>query len=306
MLPDGADAVVMVEYAETSGGSVAVYDAVAPGMGTVEAGEDLRKGELLLGRGTVMRPQEAGALAASGITCVPVFAPLNLSLISTGDELVSPEQDPALGEIRDINTCAIRALALKRGYHVLSAKVLPDDDAQLEAAIREVMALSDVVAISGGSSQGEKDITAAIIDRVAKPGVFTHGLAVKPGKPTILGWDEESKTLFAGLPGHPVSAMMVFELLLGWLPGAVISELIGDRGRLFPVPAQISCNVPGSPGRTVLLPVILSLEEGSYSAEPVFGKSGMITTLTRADGYIIIDLNKEGLNKGEPVLVYLF
>ena len=301
MLPDGADAVVMVEYTEASGGSIAVYEAAAPGAGTAEAGEDLRKGEPFLRRGTLLRPQEAGALAAAGITRLELFAPLSLTLISTGDELVPPEQEPRPGEIRDINTRALRALAIKRGYHVVSACVLPDDESRIEKALTDAMALSDVVVISGGSSQGEKDLTARIMDRAARPGVFTHGLAIKPGKPTILGWDEESKTLLAGLPGHPVSAMMVFELLLGWL-----AHRLFERPLPFPIPARISCNVPGSPGRTLCQPVILRLGDGGYSAEPVFGKSGMITTLTRADGYIIIDLNREGLKKDEPVLVHLF
>ena len=301
MLPDGADAVVMVEYCESAGENIAVYEAAAVGAGMAEAGEDLRKGELLLRRGTLIRPQEAGALAAAGIMKLLVFAPLKLSLISTGDELVPPEQEPQVGEIRDINSFALKALALKRGYRVVSVQALPDDEALLNAALAECSASSDVVVISGGSSQGEKDKSAAVINHMAKPGVFTHGLALKPGKPTILGWDDESQTLFVGLPGHPVAAIMVFELLLGWL-----HDKLFNQPPSFPLPARISCNVPGSPGRTVCQPVILRLEEGSYFAEPIFGKSGMITTLTRADGYILIDLNKEGLRKGEPVLVHLF
>ena len=266
-----------------------------------EAGEDLRKGEMLLPRGTLIRPQEAGALAAAGIMKVLTFAPLRLSLISTGDELVHPMEEPGPGEIRDINTQALKALAQKRGYRVISARVLRDDEEQLEAAVREALVSSDVVAISGGSSQGEQDLTADVINRVSKPGVFTHGLSLKPGKPTILGWDEESQTVCAGLPGHPVAAMMVFELLLGWL-----HDKLFNQPSSFPIPARISCNVPGFPGRTVCQPVILHMEDGSYYAEPVFGKSGMITTLTRSDGYVFIDLNREGLKKGEPVFVHLF
>ena len=300
MLPDGADAVVMVEYAENAGKAIAVYEAVAPGAGMAEAGEDLRKGELLFRRGTLIRPQEAGALAAAGIMHLLVFAPLKLSLISTGDELVSPDGEPGPGKVRDINTQALKALAVKRGYRVVSTQVLPDDGERLEAALREALVSSDVAVVSGGSSQGEKDLTAAVIDKVARPGVFTHGLALKPGKPTILGWDEESQTLLAGLPGHPVAALVVFELLLGWL-----NDRLFSRPAPFPIPARISCNVPGFPGRAVCQPVTLHLEDGAYTAAPVFGKSGMITTLTRADGYVFIDLNKEGLKKGEPVLVHL-
>ena len=302
MLPDGADAVVMVEYCEPSNGIIAVYEAAASGAGTAETGEDLRKGALFLKRGTFLRPQEVGALSAAGITKLSVFSPLAVCLISTGDELTSPENDPAPGMIRDVNTNMLKALAGKYCYRVTSAAVLGDDEQRLEAAVREAMALCDIVAISGGSSQGEKDFTAQIIDRAAKPGVFTHGIAVKPGKPTILGWDEESKTLFAGLPGHPVSAMIVFELLFGRL--SINSRFLSSRYPL--IPAHVSCNVPGAPGRTVCQPVILHFDNGGYSAEPVFGKSGLISTLTHADGYIIIDLNKEGLNKGDSVFVHLF
>ena len=301
MLPDGADAVIMIEYCEAAAGNIAVYEAAAAGAGMAALGEDRKKGDLILKRGALIRPQELGALAAAGITSAPVFVPLNLSLISTGDELIAPEKEPLPGEIRDINTHALKALASKRGYRVVTNMVLPDDRERLEEAIRAAMISSDVVIVSGGSSQGEKDITAAIIDQEARPGVFTHGLAIKPGKPTILGWDEESKTLLAGLPGHPVSAMLVFEMLLGWLSDKLLSKTPP-----FPIPARISTNIPGAPGKTVCQPVILSYEENRCYAQPVFGKSGMITTLTKADGYIIIDLNKEGLNKGEDVLVHLF
>ena len=300
MLPQGADAVVMVEYTELVSANAAVYEPVASGAGMAEIGEDAKKGELLLRRGALIRPQEAGALAAAGINSFSVFSPFVISIISTGDELVPPGNEPCPGEVRDINTYALKALALKRGYNIVYSSVLPDDEKQIEAALKEAVAISDLVIISGGSSQGEKDLTAKLIDRVSKPGVFTHGLALKPGKPTILGWDEESKTLFAGLPGHPVSAMMVFELLLGWIP-----DKLFDRPPAFAIPARVSCNMPGSPGRTLCQPVTLRFEDGCYSAQPIFGKSGMITTLTRADGYIIVDLNKEGLKKGENVLVYL-
>jgi molybdopterin molybdotransferase len=301
MLPNGADAVVMTEYCENSYGNVAVYEAVAPGTGMAETGEDIRKGEPLVRKGAMLRPQEAGLLAAAGVTNVPVFSPLKLFIISSGDELVLPEQNPAPGQIRDINTRLLKALALKRSFQVVSSLLLPDDEARLEAAVREALNSSDIVIVSGGSSQGEKDLSARVINQAAKPGVFSHGLALKPGKPTITGWDDKSQTLLAGLPGHPVAAMMVFELLLGWLHDA----LFNLRAPL-PIPASVSCNVPGSPGRTVCQPVILRLEADSYYAEPVFGKSGMITTMTRADGYIIIDRNKEGLKKNEPVLVHLF
>jgi molybdopterin molybdotransferase len=144
-------------------------------------------------------------------------------------------------------------------------------------------------------------MTELVLSRVAHPGVFTHGLAIKPGKPTILGYDEQTDTVLAGLPGHPVSALVVFRVLISWLA----HQLFGQK-EPFPVPARIACNLDGSPGRTCFQPVALRPSDGGYLAEPVFGKSGMISTLTGADGYIIIDLNKEGLKKDEPVQVFLW
>ena len=302
MIPRGADAMVMLEYSEAfDTRSIAVYEAVAPGMGMVHCGEDVKHGGLLLARGTRLRAQELGVLAAAGITQVTVCGPFPITIISTGDELVPPGKEPGLGQVRDINTIALCSLARRSGYRVVKNMVLPDDEALLEKTARKAMTESAVVVVSGGSSQGEKDATAAVFERIAKPGVFTHGLALKPGKPTILAWDSETQTLLAGLPGHPVSAMMVFRLLLGWICYTLTGQRTG-----FPVQARVSCNLAASPGKTTCQPVALRSDGNRFIAEPVFGKSGMISTLTRADGYIIVDMNTEGLAKDEPVLVHLF
>lgn len=301
MIPDGADAMVMVEFSENfAENSVALYEAAPFGQNVVQVGEDVHKAAILLSRGTKIRPQEVGALSAAGVMEIPVYAPLRLTLISTGDELISPDRNPARGEIRDINTYALHALATQNGYCVVAAHVLPDDDALLEQTVRQAMADSDVVAISGGSSQGEKDMTKEIVERVSIPGVLTHGIAIKPGKPTILGYDTASGTVLAGLPGHPVSAMMVFETLLTWL-----ADTLTGRKSPYAIPARITCNLASSPGKTTCQPVALQWDGAGYLAQPVFGKSGLITTLTKADGYVIIEMNKEGLKKDEAVLVHL-
>jgi molybdopterin molybdotransferase len=303
MVPNGADAVVMIEYCEVTNDLIAIYKAAASGSGTAEVGEDFKNGKLLLSKGTCIRPQEIGALSAAGIININVFKPLTMILISTGDELVVPENNPPPGKIRDINTNMIKALAKNIGYKIIYSHVLPDDENILETTVKESLKKCDIVIISGGSSQGEKDFTAQIINRIAKPGIFTHGLAVKPGKPTILGWDNESKTLLVGLPGHPVSAMMIFKIIFGWLNKVIngIDNLTND----FPViSAKVSCNIPSAPGKTVCQPVVLTLKDDFYSAEPVFGKAGMISTLTKANGYIIIDMNKEGIKQGELVWVH--
>ena len=302
MLPEGADAVVMVEYTEPFGDNgVALYCGVANGENVVQVGEDVRKNALLLRRGKRLLPQDIGALAAAGFTDVPVFARLKIAILSTGDELAPVQQRPQPGRIRDVNTYALSALAEKNGFTIICTALIPDQEDVLEEAVRLVMETSDIVVVSGGSSKGEKDATRAVLDRVSGSGVFTHGLAIKPGKPTILGYDASSKTLLVGLPGHPVSAMMVFELLLCWL----LRELTGEV-QLPPVPARISRNVVSSPGKLTCWPVKLNRNGDGYEADPIFGKSGLITTLTRADGYFTIERNREGLSSGETVLVHLF
>jgi molybdopterin molybdotransferase len=300
MLPPGANAMVMIEYCEPFGEKrIALYESVAPGTDVIQAGEDARQGEILLRRGQIIGPQEIGVLAAAGIARIPVYAPLRLTLISTGDELVPPDRSPGPGEIRDVNTWALQALAVRSGCRIEGVRVLPDDEALLEAAVREALDSSDVIALSGGSSQGEKDMTAAILARTARPGILTQGIALKPGKPAITAYDRETETILLGLPGHPVSAILVFEVLLAWL----VRRLWGQKDP-FPIPAKISCNLAGAPGKTSFQPVSLIREGGEYRADPVFGKSGLISALTRADGFVVIDMNCEGLQKGEAVLVY--
>jgi len=302
MLPDGADAVVMVEFSENFGESdVAFYSSVSFGENVVLTGEDARAGELLLRCGKRLLPQDIGALAAAGVTEIPVFTAPRLFIVSTGDELIPPAMTPEPGQVRDINTSALTALAKNNGFRIAGVSVLPDDESVLEQTLRTAMEISDIVIVSGGSSKGKKDMTGTVIDRVSSPGVFTHGLAVKPGKPTILGIDKPSGTLMAGLPGHPVSAMIVFELLLGWM----LREITGNPGPPA-IPAQIPCNVASSHGKLTCWPVRLEWTGGEYKAEPIFGKSGLITTLTKADGYFTVDRDTEGLAAGQTVLVHLF
>jgi molybdopterin molybdotransferase len=301
MIPDGADAMTMVEYSESFGEEIAIHENAAVGNHIVRIGEDAQKGDILLRRGTKIRSQEIGALAAVGITEASAYVPLRLAIISSGDELVPPSALPRPGEIRDVNTWALGALAQESGYHITAVQAIKDNEKLLEAAVRDAMQTSDVIVLSGGSSQGAKDMTEQVLSRVCQPGVFTHGLAIKPGKPTILGYDQQTDTILAGLPGHPVSALVVFRVLISWLA----RQLTGQK-EPFPIPARISCNLAGSPGRTCYQPVALRLCEGGYIADPVFGKSGMLCTLTGADGFIIIELNKEGLKKDEPVQVFIW
>ena len=302
MLPEGADSCVMVEYCESfDEKEIAVYQAVSVGRHIVDIGEDSKAGSLLIKRGTALRPQEIGALAAEGIDKVKVYAKLTLSIISTGDELVCEGENLKKGQIFDINTNAIAALAKKHGFVVNQTKTVKDDYEQIKAAVLFGKEKSDIVVVSGGSSKGKKDMTAQIIDELGNPGVFTHGLALKPGKPTILGMDKESNTLLVGLPGHPVAAMAVFEMTLVW-----IKKVLQQEKEDYTVPAMLRGNVPGAPGRKTILFVEMVCTEEGYEAVPIFGKSGLVSTMTRADGYTVIELNQEGYKSGERVFVHLF
>ena len=224
MVPEGADAMVMVEYSEPfDEDHIAVYDAVSPGRNVVGIGEDILGNKVLLSKGTVIRAQEIGALSSAGILKVGVYRKMRLTIVSTGDELVEASANLSMGQIRDVNTNALEALAKKHGFVVVRSTVLRDEEALLKDTVKEAMKDSDMVIVSGGSSQGKKDVTAKVMNELGNPGVFTHGIALKPGKPTIGGYDKETGTILIGLPGHPVAAMMVFELFGVW----ILEELTG-------------------------------------------------------------------------------
>lgn len=301
MIPEGADAVVMVEYCESfDEKSIAVYDSVSPGRNIIGIGEDIQEQALFLKKGARLRPQEIGVLASAGVHTVPVYKPWKITIISTGDELVPAEQKPNPGQIRDINTYVLEAMSYKYGFEVVAKKVLRDERHLLEAEVDKAMKTSDLVVASGGSSQGEKDHTAEVLDQLGSPGVFTHGIALKPGKPTILGYDQPSETVLIGLPGHPAAAMIVFELMAIWLYRNLTHQPAPKEAT-----AAIDSNVASAPGKATCL--LVELEEGpsGYTAKPIFGKSGLMTTLSRAHGYTMIETNKEGLKEGETIRVVL-
>ena len=303
MLPEGADAMVMIEYCEKfDDTSIAVYNAVSPGRGVIAEGEDIMTGAEFLQKGKVIRTQEVGVMASAGVTEAKVYKPWKVTIISTGDELVDAKDQPAKGQTRDINTYSVSSISRNHGFEIIDRKVLKDDEALLTETISKAMAESDIVVCSGGSSQGEKDHTADVMDKLSNEGVFTHGIALKPGKPTILGYDEATETILVGLPGHPAAAMLVFELMVIWL----YRQLTGQKEPLKTL-ARISENVAGGAGRTTCLVLQLTEgEDGIYTAEPILGKSGLMTTLTKADGYTMIHGDKEGLKEGELIQVTLF
>ena len=302
MLPPGADAVVMVEYCDRFADSVAVADAVSPGRNVIWRGEDIKAGQNVLEAGCKLRPSDIGVLAAIGKEQVKVWEGPKIAVFSTGDEIVPPGREKLeTGQVRDINSNAVAAMATQAGFRVTATGIIPDVEDRLRETLKQAMAENDVVVVSGGSSQGVKDMTERVIDSISSPGILSHGLAVKPGKPTIIGWDDESGTLFIGLPGHPVSAMIVFDsVLLDWWRQAT-----GQTVRR-PMVAKLDRNVMGSPGRETYQPVRLQLTSEGWLAEPVFYRSGLISALAAADGFFVLERNREGLSAGEQVLVYLY
>ncbi|MGC7847116.1 gephyrin-like molybdotransferase Glp [Desulforudis sp. 1088] len=297
MLPAGADAVVMLEYTEPlDDRTIGVVRPVAPGENVIRRGDDLRRDEQLFEAGHRLRPQDVGLLAAAGIGEVEVYRRLRVGIITTGDEIVPVKAKPGPGQVRDVNSYTAQGQVVECGGEPVLFGVVPDEFESLAAVLRRALAETDLVVISGGSSVGARDITARVIDSLGEPGVLFHGLAVRPGKPTI-GAVVGGKLVF-GLPGHPVSAMVVFRLL--------VAPLLDPRAGRSAIRARIRRSLRSQVGKEDYVRVRLVWENGELYAEPVLGKSGLIATMARADGLARIPLDREGVAEGEPVEVILF
>lgn len=303
MLPPGADAVVMVEYTEElDSQTIGVTRPVAPGENLVRRGEDVAQGKVVLTAGHRLRPQDLGILAAVGVTEVPVLKPLRVGIISTGNELTAPDQPTEPGKVRDINSYTLYGQVLEAGGQPVLYGIIEDQFASLQQAVAGALAENDMVLISGGSSVGARDVSAKVIETLGNPGVLFHGMAIKPGKPTI-GAVVAGKPVL-GLPGHPVSAMVVFDLLARPI---IAAAGLQKAETAFPLRAALTRNIHSATGRDDYLRVSLRrLPDGSIVADPVLGKSGLISTMVKAAGVAHIPLNKEGVEAGELVDVWLF
>jgi len=303
MLPDGADAVVMVEYTQdVDEATIEVLRPVAPGEHVIQVGEDVTKGDLLISAGHQLRPQDLGGLLALGIVQVTVATRLRVGIISGGDEIVSPDQEPGPGQIRDINSYTIAALVERAGHTPVRLGIVPDIYEQLEQAARDALPLVDVLILSAGSSVSARDMTAQVIAALGTPGVLVHGVSLKPGKPTILAMIGDTPVF--GLPGNPVSCMVTFDLFVA----PTLHRLAGrtDAEYRQSVAARLSRNVASAPGREDYFQVRVEQRPDGLWAEPVFGKSNLIYTLVKSDGMVRIDLDTSGLNECQWVQVILF
>lgn len=301
-LPQNADAMVMIEDTEDyQDGFIYIGKAAAPGNHVVFRGDDLTKGMEVIPAGVRLRPQEIGLLAALGYTVVPVQRLIRVGIISTGDEVIPIREQPVGSQVRDINSYALYAGLLQMGAQPELCGIIKDDLEQLQQGVAAALQTQDVVLISGGSSAGIRDQTAQVIASLGAPGILIHGIAVKPGKPTIIG--RVGRKAVIGLPGHPGSAYMIFHLFVGYLLKRIRGEA---TSAVSGVDATLSSNYPSNHGREEYLPVKLVTEAGNLTARPVFGKSGMISLLTAADGYLHIPRGCEGLKRDSRVTVYLF
>ncbi|OUN86144.1 hypothetical protein B5G06_01155 [Flavonifractor sp. An52] len=298
-LPEGADAVQMVEHTEDyGGGEIGIVKSVPPGANLIFKGDDVKPGDLVLRKGRRLEPQDVGALAALGVTQVPVVPKLRVGLISTGDELVPPEQDPGPGQVRDVNGPLVAALLAQAGAEAVPLGIVPDREELLKKAVEGALEKCDCVVLSGGSSVGEKDAACRVM--AALGDVLCHGVAMKPGKPTLLGKAEGKPIL--GLPGHPVAALFTAKLFL--IP--LLARLEGRTWVERTVSARLAQTVPANHGRAQYTGVTLEEKPDGLWAVPIWGKSGLITTLAGADGFFCVPRDREGIPAGESVEVSLF
>jgi len=302
-LARGSNAVVMLENTrEIDTSTIEVFRPVAIGENILQIGEDVPEGERLLNTGHLIRSQDTGGLLALGITRIEVFQRILVAFISTGDELVPPESELNTGQVRDINAYILSNLTLKAGAIPLRLGIIKDDYQALRAAAERGMREADMVVISAGSSVSTRDLTADVINSLGKPGILVHGVSVKPGKPTILA--SVGGKPFFGLPGNPASAMLTFNLFV--TPSIYKMSGCTKSPRSLNLEARLTRNIPSATGREDYIPVKTEERNGEMWAEPIFGKSNLISTLIRADGIAQVPLDKAGLSEGEVVTVQIF
>lgn len=303
MLPEGANAVVMDEYASFAGSNtLQITRGAAPYENVVQVGQDIKNGDTVLRAGEELRAQDLGALCGLGITSVTVWRKPRVAIFATGDEIVDPSELPRMGQIRDINRFTLSALTTEAGGIPVPLGIVGDNPKALDTSVRQALKDNDVVLMSGGSSMGQRDHSVEIIDSLGKPGVLVHGVSVKPGKPLIIG--RIGKKAVIGVPGHPVSNMMVYQVFLKPL----VHRLAGRKNEkeIIYTEATLARNLPSASGREDYIRVRLERDGSDLIAHPVLGSSSMISTMVKANGFIIVDVNTEGLAQGERVRVYSF
>ncbi len=303
MLPRDADAVVMLEDTQIlESEDIEVFRAVAKGENVIEVGEDVSAGETVIPKGTRLRPAEIGGLMALGFTSIKTAIPPVIGILSSGDEIIPPSQKTKPGEVRDINSYTLAALIEDLGGEVVHYGIIADSRDEMLKALEKAQQECDHLIVTAGSSASTRDLTAEIMNILGDPGVLVHGINIKPGKPTIFAVSGEK--VMIGLPGNPVSALVIATILIS----PIIEAYLGIRGSR-PKPAlsaELTVNISSQTGREDWIPVrVVRTPEGSFQAEPVFGRSNLIFILARSDGLIRIPASATGLEAGTMVTVRL-
>jgi molybdopterin molybdotransferase len=301
MMPKGADAAIMLEDTQiTNEGELEILKAVAIGENVIQEGEDIQKRVEIIPAGKVIRAAEIGALMALGITELSVKLKPVIGIISSGDELISPEKNPNLGEIRDINSYTLKALAKQAGAVPLLYGIVPDNKESLSESLSKALLECQIVIVTAGSSASTRDHTAQVINELGNPGVLVHGINLRPGKPTILGICDE--TPIVGLPGNPVSAYIVANLFLR----PIVEKIMGsnERSQNNSLKANLTINLSSQSGREDWVPIRIFERENVVFAEPIFGKSNLIFTLVGANALLRVAPEVTGLAAGTKVQVF--
>jgi len=304
MVPRGADAVQMVEYTEwIDSQTIHASKVVSPLENVIQVGEDVKQGDVVLPKGHRIRPQDTGLMAGIGLKNLRVYRCPRVGIISSGDEIVPVDVTPAPGQVRDINRYTVVSMVEESGGIPAFLGIAKDRFEDLKAAIESGLRETDMVVITGGSSVGTLDLTREVLQSFPGTDILGHGISIRPGKPTLLA-DIGGKP-FLGLPGHPVSALVIFHFfgrpLIDILSG-LSREDIRHRNK---VKAKASRNIPSVAGREDYVRVRLEEKDGTTWADPIFGKSGAIRHLVQADGLIRIGIHEEGLEAGEEAEVIL-
>ena len=303
LLPSGADSVVMLEHTiPVDDTMIEIIKGVGAGTNLIKKGEDIKKDTTALDCGHLLRPQDLGLLAGLGIAKVNVYKKINVGIVATGDEIIPFQEKPEPGQIRNINSLTLAGMVKRLGGEVTDYGIVSDHRDIFFPALEKAVGENDIVLFSGGSSVGVRDLGEQVVEALGPPGILVHGVALKPGKPILIGMS--GTTPVFGLPGHPVSALVCFDLFVG----PAIRALQG-RSKTLPRPG-LSCilnrNINSAAGRRDLVRVKLKLENDTWTAYPILGKSGSISTLSRADGFFIIDEESQGVSMDDQVLVYLY
>lgn len=300
-VPEGADAVVMLEYTKKLENQVELRATITPGRNVSNMGEDVTKGNIAVPARTRLNPHHLGLLAALGETSIHVVRKPKVAILATGSELVELGNKLEPGKIVETNRLTFSSMCRQVGAEPLNLGLVKDDLDLIVKKIKEGLEQADAVITTGGTSVGYPDFVPLAVKKIGKPGLVVHGIAIRPGMPTGLGI-LSGKPVFV-LSGNPVAATVGFEAFTR----PTLLKMLGIEEYRPTVEAKLTRRVAGALGRRVFLRVHVYEKDGTYFAEPVrVTGSGVLTTMTRANGYVIFPENREGVDEGELVKVKLF